>query len=162
MAGTGTIQIINFPALSPSNGVATFTVKIIASGGDIINPSFAVSANYGSIPYFWNGLDWVLLNASMWQAAYGAQSDVIPNGMSFTVEQVKLKFPVVTEDTPTLVDFISGYYDSNDDFQTNGSLVTKATTVVPSDTPDNSIYYIIGAVGVALAAVIGYMVLRRK
>jgi len=162
MVGQGIIEIINYPTLSPSDGVVTFSVRITAIGGDITNPSIGVSANTGPVPQFWNGLDWVLLDTSIWQAAYGAQADTIPSGTSLTITQVKLKFPVVTEDTVSLVDFISGYYDGSDIFQTNGTKVTKATTVIPRDIADYTTYYIIAALGVAVAAVLGYTILSRK
>jgi len=161
MAGTGVIEIINFPVLSPSNGVVTFSVKITASGGDIANAAFGVSANSGLAPEFWDGLNWVQTTSSLWYGTYGAQTDLIPSGMSFTIAEVKLRFPAVTENTVTLVDFISGYFDQDGNFQKSGTKVTEATTVIPV-APDYTLYYVIGAAGVGVAAVLGYALLKRR
>ena len=161
MVVTAIITTTHIPQYVVENTEMDLSMIVSAVGGTIVNPTFAISHNSGSIAKFFDGYVWSDLSPSFWTWGYLPETTIV-DGQSITFTGYKLKFPSVLQNSECAIDFVPGYFNGSSNIH-NGPIVTKSTMVINQEAPpDNMLYYILGAIGVAVAAVVGFTLLRRK
>lgn len=158
MVGIPQVSVLLFPIEKAEYTEFNVTVVVTATGGDLPSTAFGVSMNSGVACEYFTGGQWVSLTDSDWQVNGDIQG--LASGYHITYPGVKFRTPRVDADKVSSIDFTGGYYDTMGNFVKGGTYVTKSLIV--TDSPDYTLYYVAGAVGVAAAAVIGYTLLGRK
>ena len=160
MVASSIITTTNLPQYSAENTEIEITIVVTAHGGTITDPSFGISLNSGVAADLYDGWTWTPLNTIEWRTFM--QPGTLADGGSATFNDFKIRFPSVSSDSLCSIDFIPGHYAGGINVH-DGPIVTKTTMVTNQVVPtDNTMYYILAAIGVAAAAAIGFMILRRK
>jgi hypothetical protein len=158
MAGIPQVSVLLFPTEKAEYTEFEVTVTVTATGGELPSTAFGVSMNSGVACEYFTGGQWVTLNSENWEV--NGDNRGIASGYHTTYPGVRLRTPRVDADKVSSIDFTGGYYDSQMNFVKGGTYVTKSLIV--TDAPDYTLYYVAGAAGIAAAAVIGYALFRRK
>ena len=158
MAGIPQVSVLLFPTEKEEYTEFSVSVVVTATSGDIPSSAFGVSMNSGVSCEYFTGGQWKTLTDQDWEV--NGDINPIASGYHITYPGVRFRTPNVNSDSVCSIDFTGGYYDSGSNFVKGGTYVTKSLLV--KNNPDYTIYYIIAAAGVAVAAVVGFALLRRK
>lgn len=158
----GQISVDWFPTQVMENSEIEINVIITAVGGSVTQPAFGISANSGVAPQFFVGGNWKTLSTEYWEVL-GPFPNIINDGGTLTITGIHLKFPEITQDSTSALDFTAGTFDSGQ-FVKSGSMVTKYTTVKDVTVPDYTKYYLAAGAAAIVGAIsiVAYAIYRRK
>jgi len=159
MVVSSVITTTNLPQYVVENTEMDLTLVVTASGGSITNPAYGIGLNSGAVAQFYDG-SWKTMDTVNFIT--GMIPGTIADGANATFTGLKLRFPSVSQNSPSAIDFAPGHIESGS-FVRDGPIITKSTTVINSTEPVSpTLLYVAIAAAIGAAAIAAYAILRRK